>query len=64
MAKEIQKGLLPIGKIFNRNFFGLSGSRQGTGSLGLENYKTETIVDTTKMTPEEKAEYLKNFNKK
>lgn len=61
--KRIHKGIHPIGKILNRNFFGLKGSRQGTGALGLENYKSETIVDTTKMTPEEKQEYLKNFNK-
>lgn len=61
--KENHKGILPIGKIFNRNLFGLKGSRQGFGSLGLENYKAETIIDTTKMTPEEKKDYLNNFNK-
>lgn len=63
MKKE-HKGIVSAGKIFNRNLFGLSGSRQGFGSIGLENFKTETIVDTTKMTPEEKKEYLKNFNNK
>lgn len=62
MPKEELKRINAVGKMFNRNFFGLKGLRQGSGSLGLENYKTETIVDTTKMTPEEKAEYLKNFN--
>lgn len=40
-----------------------TGRSQGTGRLGQLNHQTVTIVDTTKMTPEEKAEYLKNFNK-
>lgn len=37
---------------------------QGTGQLGVKNLVAETLVDTTKMTPEEKAEYLKNFQNK
>ena len=60
--KSIHKGVSPLVKVLNRHLDLVKGNRQGMGKLGLENHMTETIVDTTKMTPAEKAEYIKQFN--
>ncbi|AQW89035.1 putative structural protein [Erwinia phage pEa_SNUABM_50] len=59
----MNKTLSPVSKIIDLHLMPVKNLNQGTGKLGLENHKTETIIDTTKMTSDEKNEYLKKFNK-
>lgn len=59
----MNKSLTQVSKIYNLHLMPIKNLNQGTGRLGLENHKTITIIDTTKMTSEEKKEYLKKFNK-
>lgn len=64
MAKRLHhKGVSPLVKILNNHILPIKSKHQGTGNIGLENFKSITIVDTSKMSTEEKANYINQFNK-
>ncbi len=57
----IHKGVSPLAKLYNIGISPVKGILQGTGNLGLEHFKTETLADTTKMSAEDKAEFIRQY---